>query len=181
MAQSVLPARITTPRLTLVHATAEIVRADVKDRPALVDLLGATVPENWPPELLADHLQQFLEQLERGEPLVPWYWLLHTDTGGLPVLIGNGGFFGHPSTHDAIEVGYSVLPQYHNCGYATEAVGAMVEWAFAHEPIRQVIAHTFPNHLASIRVLEKNRFQFAGEGNEPGTIEYVLLRERFVA
>jgi ribosomal-protein-alanine N-acetyltransferase len=169
--------RMITPRLTLVPATAEIVRADLSDRPALVGLLGAVVPENWPPEILVEALPELLARLEEGWGQLGWYWLLHADSGGLPGLIGGGGFNNDPRHCDEVEIGYAVLPQYRDCGFATEAVAAMVRWAFSHGTLEAVSAETLAGQAASIRVLEKNGFQLLGEGSEPGTVEYLLLRE----
>jgi RimJ/RimL family protein N-acetyltransferase len=176
MSESPPDDRIVTSRLTLVPATARIVRADLRDRPALVGLLRAVVPENWPPEILVEALPDLLERLDEGTAGLGWYWLLSADTGGPPILVGHGGFSRDPRLADEVEIGYSVLPQHQSCGLATEAVGAMVRWAFSHAALQAVAAHTFPDAMASIRVLQKNGFQFAGEGPEPGTIEYVLCR-----
>jgi RimJ/RimL family protein N-acetyltransferase len=172
--------RLLTPRLTLLPTTAEMLRAEMEDRPRLVGLLGAVVPENWPPEILKEALPDLLRKLEDGEGMLSWYWLLHSEPG-LPTVVGSGGLLGDPRLLDATEIGYSVLPQYQNAGFATEAVAAIVRWSFQSKCLTRILAHTFPDLRGSIRVLEKNGFEFSGEGEEPGTIRYVLLRERYEA
>jgi len=160
-----------------VPATAQIVRADLSDRPALVGLLGAVVPENWPPEILVEALPELLERLEEGWGQLGWYWLLVADTGGPPVLIGGGGFNNDPRLCEEVEIGYAVIPQYRDCGYATEAVAAMLRWAFSHGILEVVSAETLAGQAASIRVLQKTGFVLLGEGSEPGTVEYLLPRK----
>jgi RimJ/RimL family protein N-acetyltransferase len=61
-------------------------------------------------------------------------------------------------------------------GFASEAVDALVEWAFSHAFVTRVIAHTLPVLAPSIRVLEKNGFVFLGDGEEEGTIVFERRR-----
>ena len=46
------------------------------------------------------------------------------------LLVGNGGFKGAPSLNGTVEIGYSILPAQQRNGLASEAVDALVEWAF---------------------------------------------------
>ena len=48
----------------------------------------------------------------------------------------------------------------------TEAVEAMLDWAFVQEGVYAVEAETAPDNAASQRILEKMRFLPAGEGEE---------------
>lgn len=92
----------------------------------------------------------------------------------LPVLIGSGGFLAHEN--GTLEIGYSVLSDYQNKGYATEAVRSMLHWALSSLKQDCIIANTYPHLKASIRVLEKNSFLFKGDGPEEGTITYEFRR-----
>lgn len=47
---------IETARLKLVPATVTLARAEIGDRGEFARLLGASAPDNWPPETLADAL-----------------------------------------------------------------------------------------------------------------------------
>ena len=110
-----------------------------------------------------------------------WYFLLRDDLSGSRVAIGNGGFKGPPTAEGAVEIGYSLLVEHHGKGYATEAIGALLAWAFGQPEVRLVIAETLPQLIPSIRLLEKCGFRFVGPGSdpEPGAIRYELPRERF--
>jgi ribosomal-protein-alanine N-acetyltransferase len=175
---------LSTSRLELVPATAALARAEIEQRDTFSQLLGgAMIPENWPPELMADHLLYFLHRLGRDPELagwLSWYWVLRGDTSKEPALVGCGGFGGRPQPDGTIVVGYSVLPQYQGCGYATEAVAGLLSWAFAHRKVSRVIAETFPELKPSLRVLEKLGFHYIGRGVfEPGAIRFELSRENY--
>ena len=90
------------------------------------------------------------------------------------VTIGNGGFKGQASADGTVEIGYSILPEYQNKGYGTEAVKALVNWAFQHPEVKRAIAETLPELKASQRLLEKCNFVYIGEGSKPGIIRFEL-------
>ena len=168
---------INTPRLKLIPATSSLGQGAI-----FFQLLGAQIPENWPPKLIVDALPHFLEQLEQNPELVgwlSWYWILMRKAGEESVLIGSGGFKDRPQPDGTVEVGYSVLPQHQGCGYASEAVGGLLYWVFAHGEVARIIARTLPQNRPSIRVLVKLGFDFVGQGSEPGTIRFALRRERY--
>lgn len=54
-----------------------------------------------------------------------------------------------------IEIGYALLPAYHNRGYCTEALTEAIGYFFAHG-FSQVSAGAFEENIASIRVMEKS-------------------------
>jgi len=171
-----------TPRLTLIPATAALVQAEIGPQDLFSQALGAKVPENWPPELLVDVLPFFLEQLKRDPALVgwlSWYWVLRRTAPEDALLIGSGGFKGKPQPDGAIEIGYSILPQYQGRGYATEAVAGLLAWAFSYSEVPRAIAETSPENRASIRVLAKLGFNYAGQGSEVGTVRFELTRDRY--
>lgn len=54
-----------------------------------------------------------------------------------------------------IEVGYRLLPAYWNRGLATEAAGAVRDYAFDHLGLRRLIALIEPANVRSVHVAEK--------------------------
>ncbi len=52
-------------------------------------------------------------------------------------------------------LGYVLDPAYGGRGYATEAVAAMVDHAFARLDVRRITAGCFADNLASVRLLDK--------------------------
>ncbi len=176
---------IQTRRLTLVPATVALARAEISDHAEFARLLGAIVPDNWPPDLAADVLPLFLERMEAAPDRVGWFsWYgLIRDVGAgprapstaPPVLGAGGGFIGPPSEGE-VKIGYSVLPQFQGRGYATEMVGALVRWAFAQPDVAHIAAETEWANPASVAVLAKLGFTAAGPSVDPDGTRFVLSR-----
>jgi RimJ/RimL family protein N-acetyltransferase len=179
--------QLQTERLTLVASTPAIARAEAHDRAELARLLGAEIHPAWPPgendQAGRDFLCRKLEEHPEAVGYLGWSWLVRPESaGGLPLLIGGGGFKGPPGEDGAIEIGYSIVEEYYGKGLATEAVGATLAWAFRDARVRRVIAETLPDLVGSQRVLEKNGFERSAEAaSEPGALRFVLSRERWTA
>jgi ribosomal-protein-alanine N-acetyltransferase len=176
---------IETPRLLLVPATPDTLRAELVSREALGAVLGVEVPESWPPELYdADAVRWTLSALEEGRGAQGWslYYVVERPApGGVPRLCGGGGFVGVPDEGGTVELGYSIVPERRRRGYAREMVEACVAWAFAHPEVRCVIAHTLPHLTPSIRVLESSGFTYVGPhaaAGEDDAIRYERRRPR---
>lgn len=152
------PLALRTERLRLVAANAALARAALADRLAFSDLLGAEVPQSWPPPLMADVEPEWADRLAREPELagwLHWYVVLVDDEGGEDdVLIGSAGFNGLDAGTGTLVMGFSVLPAFSGLGYATEAAWALLEWAFAQPGVARIAARAFPDHAASLRVME---------------------------
>lgn len=175
----VTPERITTDRLELVQGNLELSKAEVSDRNRFAVMLNARVLQ-WPPPLNDESsMKYFLRYFSRNPDANGWgvwYFILNTK-GEERIVIGNGGFKGKPAEDGTVELGYSILEIYQNKGYASEAVRALLLWAFRHASVRRVIAETLPGSAPSIRVLEKCRFRSIGAGSAPGVLRFELRRE----
>jgi len=109
----------------------------------------------------------WLARLRRATHPDPWTFgfALQDRTSQAP--IGMGGFKGPPGVEGVVEIAYGVNPEHRKKGYATEAAGALVNFAFASDRVRRVIAHTRPHENPSTRVLKKCGFRFVGEVVDP--------------
>ena len=74
------------------------------------------------------------------------------------------------------EIGYGILEEYQGQGYATEAVRAVVDWAFHHPDVTVIEAETTSDNTSSKRVLEKCGFIANGKIGEEGP-RYILNRK----
>ena len=82
-------------------------------------------------------------------------------------VVGTCGYTGPPGADETVEIAYGVDPPNEGKGYATEAAGALVAYAFDSGLVAVVRAHTLPQANASTRVLTKCGFRFAGEVVDP--------------
>jgi ribosomal-protein-alanine N-acetyltransferase len=172
--------RIMTTRLELISGISLMLAADMADKRGLSEMLGCDIPDMWPPETWKDALEEFMVRLDRHPGLagwLSWYWVL-TD-GDSRVLIGSGGFTGAPFNGEVM-IGYSVLDPFQRQGYGSEAVNALVNWAFAHPSVLRIVAETLHENKASISLLEKCGFEYSGKGFEKGTIRFLLPREKWL-
>jgi len=78
-------------------------------------------------------------------------------------VIGEIGFVSPPQG-GAVVIGYAIVPSARRRGYATEAIGALVEWSLAQPGVDAVRAQTLPDNEASIGALLRAGF----EEDEPG-------------
>ncbi len=171
---------IRTQRLDLVAATLAHVEAELEGPDALAALLGVPIPGGWPPgEYDRGALEFFRGQLEAGGTEAVgwygWYALTRGPDGRRVSLVAAAGYLG-PPRQGVVEIGYSVMPEARNQGYAREIAAALVAHAFAHPTVREVIAHTSEDNVPSGRVLRACGFESIGPGPEPGSIRYRAQR-----
>jgi RimJ/RimL family protein N-acetyltransferase len=149
-----------TPRLRLVPITVPMVEAVMAGRREAAEaLVKARMPERWPNRDLVE--RAFTASLEaiRADPEVRLWGDRVMVLPGTPEeqdrVVGSVVFHGRPGEDGVAEIAYGVEEASQGLGYATEAVGASVDWAFAQPGVRAVQAATFAWHLPSLRVIEK--------------------------
>lgn len=128
--------KLETERLLIIPCTDEVVSV-------LTEQNYNNGPQVW------DHLKK----LEEDPSILywgPWLALLKSDNS----VIGDLGFKGKPDAKGAVEIGYGLLEEYWHKGYATEAVGALMDWAW-QQGVRKIKAETLHDNPGSIRVLQK--------------------------
>lgn len=164
-------------RMVLVAANADLVRADLKGVALLGDMLEAQVPENWPPELYDREAMEIALRMLDDTTAPGWsFWYLVKRSEQPSQLLGICGFKGRPDAAGSAEIGYSIISQFRNQGFASEAVDRLIRWAFSHQTVREVSAETLPHLQSSIRVMKKNGFEFVGAGSERGVVRYAVQR-----
>ena len=76
-------------------------------------------------------------------------------------LIGVLGFHELCEGHWA-EIGYWLAKPFWRQGIMTEVIGRACKFAFSQWKLVRIVAHVFAHNTASVRVLEKNGFEFEG-------------------
>lgn len=173
---------IDTPRLMLVPATVETLRAELVSRAALAAMLAVDVPESWPPpEYDADAIGWVIAAMTEGRARDGWslYYIVERAVPGARArLCGGGGFNSAPDETGSVEIGYSIVPDRQRRGYARETVEAWVAWAFSHPEVERVIAHTLPGLTPSIRLLETTGFVYVGPNAAAGEADAIQYERR---
>ena len=80
--------------------------------------------------------------------------------------IGIMGFYNSEHENHKTELGYMILPEYHNRGYVSEAVKTLLTFAFDELNFNSIQAIIDPENIASERVLQKNKFEKEGHLSE---------------
>jgi len=146
---------LATDRLVLIPQTADVLDALIDgDRGRLEALTGARWPDPLEaPPLMADALPWMLDQLRADPPPHHWWgWVVIT--GATREVVGSLGLAGEPDV-GAVQLGYTVYPQFEGHGYATEAARAVACWALRQPGVERIRATIPPWHAASLRVAAK--------------------------
>jgi ribosomal-protein-alanine N-acetyltransferase len=130
--------------------------------------LGHPISRSIVTERLRRAIEMKLAKMRAAEQAdLVWltYWLLvvsHDQFGA-----GLIGFKGTPADGGEVEIGYGIDSAYQGQGYMTEAVRAMIDWAFRHQACRTVVAPgTLKDNIASNRVLAKVGMEVYEETDE---------------
>jgi putative acetyltransferase len=114
-------------------------------------------PDALPPVFVA---ARALDQLADGKPL-HWCSTFYIVRSEDEMIVGGCGFKDAPF-NGIVEIGYAVAISCRNQGIATEAITALLKYAFASDEVNQVLAQINPDNIASAKVAEKAGFVRAG-------------------
>jgi len=145
-----------TDRLLLFGLNRAQLELALRDLDQLCAKLGIQVD----PEVFSSESRQAMlikiARMDHIDPhLHPWYTYFLLVRAGDRRAVGVCGFKGAPTPSGSVEVGYAMHEQYRNQGYMTEAVQALVHWAFLQDDCQRVTAETLWDNIASQRVLQK--------------------------
>ena len=110
------------------------------------------VPDFKDAEHLIKYFKRILEISQGSDHYLLGIYL--KDSGELLGIINDTGL----EKYESAELGYALLPRYHGKGYATEALGGMIEY-LKGVGYKKIITGAFEDNIASIRVMEKNGMQ----------------------
>jgi len=80
--------------------------------------------------------------------------------------VGGMGFHGVPDEEGRAEIGYDLVEGARGNGYATEALRALADWAFAREDVRTLFATIDRDNLPSQAVVSRAGFRKVSEEEE---------------
>jgi [ribosomal protein S5]-alanine N-acetyltransferase len=153
--------RLLTDHLELKPLPVEAAEALPQDRTTASRVLGLRLSSEWPDPNLLGVLRRHAGARVASECFGVWVMIERSSES----VVGDIGFHGPPDVDGAIEVGYSVVPSRRRRGYASEAAGALVEWARCQPSVSVVVAGCDPNNAGSIATLERVGFLRTGDAN----------------
>ena len=117
-------------------------------------------------DILKTAYQEMLDGAAAHPDMYEWYalWMIELPDG---THVGELSFKGM-SDDGVVEIGYGIVPEFRNNGYATEAVSAVARWAFTQPLVRCVEAECEEENAASKRVLIKSGFIPTGVYGDEG-------------
>ena len=151
-------------RIRLIAIDAALARiVDATDE-AFANAYGATLGASK--AVVAEVVAQTLALVQRAPRAPEWGGYLVADclTGR---VVGTCGFKHGPEADGSVEIAYFTFPAFERRGYATAMARELLRRSLQSDAVREVIAHTLPEHNASTRILEKVGLQFAGEIEDP--------------
>jgi len=94
------------------------------------------------------------------------YWLIIKKDNNQ--IIGRIGFKNVPDKNGELEIGYGIGLEFRSHGYMTEALKAMIDWAFKQEllNIKKIFAKTKEDNIPSQKVLKKAGFYYVSQEKE---------------
>ncbi|HSS61253.1 MAG TPA: GNAT family N-acetyltransferase [Candidatus Limnocylindrales bacterium] len=147
--------------MKLVALAPEAIRSLLAgDRLAAERILGLRLPAEFPS---ADEVAGFLPvQLKRMETDVDrGDWMARLMVDAADQAVGHCGFHGPPEVIGRAEIGYTVFTAFRGQGFAKEAAGALVHWAF-RQGEREVYATVSPANAPSLAVVRALGFKQVG-------------------
>ena len=152
---------IHTPNLRLLTCERPHLEAIVRDPQSLGELLGVSIPADWPayPQAYPHALA-----LLNAQPLRPWsgWWLYLFIHPNEDALIGCGGFKDAPDAHGRIEVGFEIARAFRNRGLDAEALSGLIGYAFTRPDVDAVEALSLPKGDMRARAFAAAGMQAAG-------------------
>jgi len=146
--------RLHSERLDLLALDPKAAAALPHDRALAGSVIGARLSTDWPAPELLDVLPMQAAASPENACFGVWVIIERATS----TVIGDIGFFGPPGPDHSVEVGYSIVPDRRQRGYATEAARTLVEWALGQPGVNMVLARCDSTNRPSIRTLERLGF-----------------------
>lgn len=153
---------VETKRLILKPMNAEELDLNINDPKALDKMWGLNSVPSRVPEVnkhVRCACESRIEMIKKHPDSYLWYtnWAIISKEDS--AVIGGIMIISDGEKEGEVEFGYGTDPDYQNHGYMTEAVGALVDWAFNNSDRDYIIAETDKDNTASHKVLIKNGFE----------------------
>ena len=157
--------QLTTERLVLIPYTIQICENLLKEDFSDLDKRNLKKGISWPDSDVLETLPRILNNLLKVEaPTGFESWIIvKKETSE---IIGDLGFKGFNNQNENIDIGYGIIKEERQKGYAEEATRELIKWAFSNEILKEITANCVLNNDNSINLLEKLNFINIKSDNE---------------
>ena len=149
--------RLITSRLILIPFTIEICKNILNYDYRDLKILKLKKGISWPDADVLDTLPRIINNLNKMEyPTGYESWMIiKKDTSE---VIGDLGFKGFNIEGENIDLGYGIIKEERQKGYAVEAVSELINWAFTTKIVKNITANCLRENIDSIKLLNKFNF-----------------------
>lgn len=159
---------ITTERLELLPLSLDQLILGLSSIDELSNSLGIPLDKGLFEGVVQRAVKMKIEKMSKTTVVFhEWftYWLIVIKAEKMGV--GLVGFKGSPDQDGSVEIGYGIDEKYRGNGYMSEAVKALVKWAFLHDNCTRVTAtNVLANNYASQKVLLHSGFNLDSQTAE---------------
>jgi [ribosomal protein S5]-alanine N-acetyltransferase len=152
---------IHTNRLKLIPLTHEQLQAGLQSLHDLSSSVGVPIVDSLFDGIVQRAVTMKIEKMKKapdGQHAWFTYWLIVIKSEKIGA--GMVGYKGIPNPAGEVEIGYGIDEVFRSHGYMTEAVCALVDWAFSHPECSAVTAtNVLINNFGSQKVLIKSGFK----------------------
>lgn len=103
-----------------------------------------------------------LAQMREHPASAPWLVRVVADAN-FGEIVGHAGFHGPPDENGMVEVGYTIYTDFRRRGYATAALGSLIDFAAGDPTVRTVRASVSPDNAGSLKTIAAYGFVQVGE------------------
>ena len=146
---------INTSRLKLLELSHQLLQLCLFDIPEFEKQTNIRIANAFFTDIVQRAIRMKVKKMRAADKskhawMTYWLIVIKDENVGAGML----GFKGYPNTEGSTEIGYGIAPSHQNKGYMSEAVQALIEWAFSH-PFCKTITATEVYNPVSKRLLEK--------------------------
>jgi len=133
--------------------------------------------QDWMCPYPVSKARQFIASLQPLAPGTPGAWFqFAVSLASSGALIGDVALCAGPAASREAELGFTFATAHQGQGYATEAVGAVLQYAFAQLAMHRVSARTDARNLRAQRLLERLGFRREGELRENAITDFLYAQ-----
>ena len=154
-----------TERLILIPFTLEICKNLLNDDFNVLFKMGLKKGKSWPDADVIETLPKIINNLSQVKyPTGFESWMIiKNDTFE---IIGDLGFKGFNYEEENVDIGYGIIKEEREKGYAEEATSELIKWAFSKERVMEITARCLIDNVNSVKLLKKLNFVETKRENE---------------